>query len=52
MTEESAMIYTADSFFVRSIMDLSLLKIKKEKITQIDVKELMPNPLQPRRRFD
>lgn len=52
MTEESAMIYIADSFFIRCIMDLSLLKIKKEKITQIDVKELMPNPLQPRRRFD
>ena len=46
------MINTADSFYFRWIMDLSLLKIKREKITQIDVNDLMPNPLQPRKRFD
>lgn len=33
-------------------MDLSLLKTKKERIMQIAVDDLMPNPLQPRKRFD
>ena len=34
-------------------MDINILKgLKKEKVMWIDVNELTPNPMQPRRRFD
>ena len=56
MTEESAIVFTADSFLLQilgEIMEISILKgLKKEKTLLLPLEELTPNPLQPRRRFD
>ncbi len=44
----------ADSLFLVMLMDISsvLYSIKKEKTAFLPIKDLAPNPMQPRRRFD